>query len=182
METILEDIDKTWTLFLDRDGVINKKLEKDYVKKIEEFEFIEGTVEAIRKLNNIFGLALVVTNQQGIGKGIMTNADLKVVHDYMEAELLKEGAKLDKIYYCPELNSKNAICRKPNTGMAEEARRDFPTIDFKSSVMIGDSISDMQMGKRVGMVTVFISEEEHLPKEADYVCKSLAEFAEAVAS
>tara|TARA_B100001109_G_scaffold254484_1_gene254289 strand:- start:4635 stop:5177 length:543 start_codon:yes stop_codon:yes gene_type:complete len=173
-------IDKQWTLFLDRDGVINKKLDDDYVKNIEEFSFIKGSKEAIAVFNLLFGRIVVVTNQQGIGKGLMSKQDLKEVHDYMELELVKAGAHLDKIYYCPELAESNASCRKPNTGMAEEARKDFPEIDFKKSIMIGDSLSDMQMGKRVGMVTLFITDEEVVMKEADFQFKSLAEIAKSL--
>ena len=89
-------IDKQWTLFLDRDGVINKKLDDDYVKNIEEFSFIKGSKEAIAVFNLLFGRIVVVTNQQGIGKGLMSKQDLKEVHDYMELELVKAGAHLDK--------------------------------------------------------------------------------------
>jgi len=172
-----ENINQQWTLFLDRDGVINQKLAGDYVKDIAEFRFIEGSEEAIRRLNALFGITVVVTNQQGIGKGLMSEDDLSAVHQYMLQELDTLGATIDKVYHCPELAEKKSNCRKPNTGMAEEARKDFPAIDFKSAVMVGDSISDMQMGKRVGMITVYIHPDEELPKEADYVCKSLAEFA-----
>ena len=98
----------------------------------------------------------------------------------MELELGKAGAQLDKIYYCPELAESNASCRKPNTGMAEEARKDFPEIDFKKSIMIGDSLSDMQMGKRVGIVTIFITNEEVVMKEADFQFKSLAAVAKSL--
>lgn len=171
-------IDKQWTLFLDRDGVINKKFENDYVKTVEEFEFIEGSEAAIAALNKLFGKTLVVTNQQGIGKGLMTKDDLKQVHRHMQEQLLPYGGKLDQIYYCPELAESNAICRKPNTGMAEEARRDFPEIDFKKSIMVGDSLSDMQMGKRVGMITVFVTPNKVRLKEADYQVASLKELSD----
>ncbi len=165
-----------WTLFLDRDGVINTRLMGDYVKNVEEFEFLPGVLEAIAKMTSIFGRIVVVTNQQGIGKGLMTENDLAEVHSYMQNEVVKAGGKIDKVYYCPELESKKAACRKPNTGMAEEARKDFPEIDFKRSIMVGDSISDMEFGKRVGMLTVFISDEDDKPISADRNCKSLKEF------
>ncbi|MEQ8624114.1 MAG: HAD family hydrolase [Vicingaceae bacterium] len=165
-------IDRTWTLFLDRDGVINKKLPNDYVKKIEEFEFIDGAEEAISKLGSIFGRIVVVTNQQGIGKGLMTVQELNEVHDYMQSRLIQMGGKIDKIYFCPDLADSKSNCRKPNTGMAEEARSEFNEIDFKKSIMVGDSLSDMQMGKRVGMVTVYVNTGNSI-KEADYQVESL---------
>ena len=169
------NFDRSWTLFLDRDGVINKKLPNDYVKNIEEFEFIEGAEEAISKLGSIFGRVVVVTNQQGIGKGLMTVKDLNEVHDYMQSSLIQMGGKIDKIYFCPDLADSKSNCRKPNTGMAEEARNEFPEIDFKKSIMVGDSLSDMQMGKRVGMFTVFVNAGGSI-KEADYQVGSLKEF------
>ncbi|KAA3646937.1 MAG: HAD family hydrolase [Bacteroidetes bacterium] len=150
-------VDKTWTLFLDRDGVINEKLENDYVKNLAEFKFIKGAKEAIVAFSKIFGRIVVVTNQQGIGKGIMSHEELKIVHDYMQEEIEKAGGKLDQIYYCPELAAANAPCRKPNIGMAEQAQKDFPEIDFEKSIMIGDSVSDIEMGVKTGMFTVFIS-------------------------
>lgn len=169
-------IDKTWSLFLDRDGVINIKLDNDYVKTIEEFEFIEGAEKAIQKFNNLFGFLFVVTNQQGIGKGIMTHENLRVVHNHMEEGLKSFDAQFNAIYYCPNLAEENATCRKPNIGMALQAKQEFPEVDFSKSILIGDSITDIQMGKRAGMKTVYISESLDNPENADWVVKSLAEF------
>jgi D-glycero-D-manno-heptose 1,7-bisphosphate phosphatase len=153
-------IDKSWTLFLDRDGVINVKIEGDYVKKIEEFQFTDNAVKAIAKAKQLFAKILVVTNQQGIAKGLYTEDDLKIVHDYMQDQLAKENAQVDKIYYCPALSGDTRFnCRKPDIGMALQAKSDFPEIDFTKSVMVGDSISDMEFGKKLGMYTVFISED-----------------------
>lgn len=169
-------IDKSWSLFLDRDGVINKKLENDYVKTIEEFEFIEGAEKAVQQFNNLFGFLFVVTNQQGIGKGIMTHEDLKVVHNHMEESLQPFDVKFDAIYYCPNLATENALCRKPNIGMALQAKKEFPEVDFSKSILIGDSITDIQMGKRAGMKTVYIQEALENPENADWVVRSLVEF------
>ena len=169
-------VNQQWTLFLDRDGVINKKLDGDYVKKVGEFVFLEGALEAITRFSSFFQRVLVVTNQQGIGKGIMTHEDLRQVHSFMEKGVKAAGGKLDKIYYCPELAAHNAPCRKPNTGMAEQAQKDFPEINFQKSIMIGDSPSDIEMGKRLKMLTVYIGDETF--QEADLVCNSLFEFSQ----
>ena len=169
-------IDKTWSLFLDRDGVINTKLDNDYVKTIEEFEFIEGVEKAIQQFNNLFGFLFVVTNQQGIGKGIMTHEDLKVVHNHMEESLKPFDVQFDAIYYCPNLAAENASCRKPNIGMALQAKQEFPEVDFSKSILIGDSVTDIQMGKRAGMKIVYIHEALENQEHADWVVKSLAEF------
>ncbi len=170
-------IDKSWSLFLDRDGVINEKLDNDYVKKVEEFRFIEGSKEAILDFNNLFKRTVVVTNQQGIAKGLMTEKDLNIVHNYMLDELKEIGAKLDKVYFCPDLAAANAPCRKPNTGMALEAKKDFPEIDFEKSIMVGDSLSDIQMGKKMGMLTVYIKHSQSSIDLADYNYPTLFDFA-----
>lgn len=171
------DFDKTWTLFLDRDGVINRKLDNDYVKSWNEFEFLPGALEALARLAKVFGHIVIVTNQQGIGKGIYTADDLAGVHRKMMAEVERAGGRIDKIYFCPGLEKDSPHCRKPNIGMAEDAKKDFPSIEFSKSVIIGDSISDMEMGRRAGMHTVFISSS---PKESDLIdarFESLYDFA-----
>lgn len=153
-------VDKSWTLFLDRDGVINRKLENDYVKTWEEFEFLPGVLESIQHFSAVFGRIVVVTNQQGIGKGIYTHEDLAAVHHNMLENIESAGGRIDKIYYAPNLNSENSPLRKPNTGMGLQAQQDFPEIDFKKSVIIGDSVSDMQFGKNLGMTTFYITHKD----------------------
>lgn len=158
METL--QIDSSWSLFLDRDGVINKKLDNDYVKTPEEFELLPGVKETLNTFRKQFARILIVTNQQGIGKGLMTEQDLEKVHKFMR-ELTEENNEIfDRIYFCPELAQHNPECRKPNTGMGLKAKQDFPEIDFAKSVMVGDSLSDMEFGKRLGMKTVFIGDKE----------------------
>jgi histidinol-phosphate phosphatase family protein len=148
-------IDKSWSLFLDRDGVINEKLENDYVKCWEEFKFKEGALEAITGLGQIFGQIIVVTNQRGVGLGIMTEEQLSEIHKKMLVEVSRVSGRIDQIYYCISTESK-AECRKPNIGMGLKAKSDFPEIEFSKSVMVGDSISDMEFGENLGMKTVFI--------------------------
>ncbi|MEX2596825.1 MAG: HAD family hydrolase [Salibacteraceae bacterium] len=161
----LKEIDESWTLFLDRDGVINHKLENDYVKHIDEFRFLPGVLAALELLAINFKRIVVVTNQQGIGKGLMTEQDLLKIHQYMLKEVLDNGGRIDGVYYCPGLAADNPPCRKPNTGMAFDARREFSEIEFDRSLMIGDSISDMQFGERLGMKCVRIA-----ASDPDYLC------------
>ncbi|MBR9920218.1 MAG: HAD family hydrolase [Bacteroidetes bacterium] len=151
---------QNWTLFLDRDGVINHRLPGRYVQNPDEFDFMPGVPEAIAQLNRLFSPVVVVTNQQGIGKGLMTETDLAGVHAYMLSEIAAAGGKIDGVYFCPELAVGNPDCRKPNTGMAREAQKDFPNIRFDQAVMVGDSWSDMEFGNRLGMYTVFLSTKE----------------------
>ena len=152
-------VDRSWTLFLDRDGVINVRFPGDYVKNVEEFEFIPGVIDAIVRFSKIFGRVIVVTNQQGIAKGIYSHEDLRAIHDHMKAEVKKAGGKIDAVYYAPQAASENSPMRKPGTGMALQAKKDFPEIDFSKAVMIGDTQSDMEFGKGMGMKLVFIGDD-----------------------
>lgn len=170
------NINKNWTLFLDRDGVINKKLENDYVKHWIEFEFIAGTLDALKILNSVFGKIVVVTNQQGIGKGIYRTEDLELIHKNMLYEVDYMGGRIDKVYFSPYLNSQNHPTRKPGIGMALAAKNDFPKIDFTKSIIVGDSMSDMEFGRNAGMKTVYISGEKIINEKTDFNFPSLIEF------
>jgi histidinol-phosphate phosphatase family protein len=167
-------IDKSWTLFLDRDGVINVRFHGDYVKHVDEFEFIPGAIEAIADFSKIFGKVIVVTNQQGIARGIYTHEDLGAIHAHMKAEVEKAGGKIDAVYYAHQAAAENSPMRKPGTGMALQAQKDFPGIDFSKSVMMGDTQSDMEFGKALGMKVVFVGDEP-LNIEVDAKVGSLAQ-------
>ena len=171
-------IDKSWTLFLDRDGVINKKKDNDYVKNWEEFLFIDRSVDAISFLSKLFGKIIIVTNQRGVGKGVMTEFDLILIHQKMVRFIEKKSGRIDKIYYCTCV-SDNAECRKPNIGNALKSKSDFPDIDFKKSVIAGDSLSDMIFGKKTGMTRILISSNPKLlenSKNFDKIFKSLFDY------
>jgi histidinol-phosphate phosphatase family protein len=173
------NIDKSWALFLDRDGVINKKLENDYVKHWIEFEFLEGSIDAIRYLAGLFGRVVVVTNQQGIGKRLYRTEDLELIHKNMLYEIAYHGGRIDQVYFSPHLASENHPSRKPCIGMALQARQDHPAIDFTKSLMVGDSMSDMEFGRKAGMKTVFISETDKTDLNIDFNFRSLSDLASA---
>ncbi len=177
-------IDKSWTLFLDRDGVINRRIVDGYVRRWEEFEFLPGVKDALEIFSGIFGRIIVVSNQQGIGKGLMTDKELAEVHARMIAEVEKAGGRIDGIYHCPFLEKDHSILRKPAVGMALKARKDFPEIHFKKSVMAGDSASDMLFGKRLRMYSVFLGDDKRLIRKAartiDCVSTDLKSFSEAL--
>lgn len=160
----MEDIKPYNTLFLDRDGVINQQRPHDYVKTTREFIFIDGALEALRLLAPLFKHIIIVTNQRGVGKGIMTRKDLEEIHAYMMNEVSGQGGRIDKIYVCTDTSdySKN---RKPNTGMALQAKDDFPDIDFTKSIMAGDSISDMQFAQNAGIPRSLIGEKYENSKD-----------------
>ncbi len=176
-------IDKGWTLFLDRDGVINLHYPNDYVKSWDEFYFLEGALDAMTQLAKVFRRILIVTNQQGVGRGLMTHDDLEFIHDEMLKEVRKHGGRIHAIYSATELVANDVKqMRKPNIGMAKRAKKDFPEIDFAKSIIVGDSISDMEFGRNAGMITVFIGEPNKPTDEQklliDNYCESLSAFAE----
>lgn len=172
-------IDKSWTLFLDRDGVINVRLIDDYVKNVNEFEFIPGVLEAFRIFAERFGRIIIVTNQQGVGKGLMTMDDVATVHDYMLKDIASQKGRVDKIYVCPQLKSDPDNFRKPSPRMAYMAQHDFPEIDFEKSVMVGDSNSDIEFGKNAGMFTILIGDEP-VKCKPDSKFESLLKFANVI--
>lgn len=147
---------KRTCVFLDRDGVINKKLpEGQYITRPEQIELLPGVVEAIRTLNQAGCIALVVTNQRAIGLGLLSEMGLAEIHEHLRLELEARGARLDAIYYCP--HDKNSChCRKPEIGMIKRAFQDFPDASANNSILIGDSISDIEAGRRAGIPTIFI--------------------------
>jgi D-glycero-D-manno-heptose 1,7-bisphosphate phosphatase len=157
-------IDETWTLFLDRDGVINKKIPNGYVTDWEEFEFLPDVHTALRFFGHIFGKIVIVTNQQCVGKELITKDELNLIHEKMIAEIEDNGGRIDRVYFCPDLAEKEPPCRKPEVGMALWAKRDFPQIDFNKSIMVGDSLSDMRFGLSLGMESFFITSKEINPE------------------
>ena len=177
-------IDKTWSLFLDRDGVINRRIVGGYVQSWDQFEFLPGVTEALKILSGNFTRILVVSNQQGVGKGLITDKDVKSIHARMAEEIAEAGGTIHKIYYCPSLDEDKSILRKPNIGMALKARKDDPAINFKRSVMVGDSISDMIFGRRLKMKTVFLSNDISVIRKGaqfiDFVYDDLLAFAKSL--
>lgn len=167
-------------LFLDRDGVINVERSNDYVKNQSEFEFEEHALKAFELLKNQFDSIYIVTNQRGVGRNIMNTEDLENIHKYMLNNIRSVGCNIDKIYYCTDSKS-NSINRKPNIGMAFQAKRDFPQIDFALSIMVGNSRSDIEFGKKTGMYTVLVGNkypfEDKVYKIADKYYSNLYDFA-----
>jgi histidinol-phosphate phosphatase family protein len=164
------------TLFLDRDGTINKRLFNNYVKSIDDFEFLPGVLEAFYIADQIFEHVIVVTNQQGVGKELMRLEELVEIHDYMVTKIEQNLGRIDQIYTCTDLAIFDPLCRKPNPGMALQAQQEFPNIDFKRSIMVGDTHSDMEFGRRLGMFTVLINDRHNKSVQADLKVSSLLEF------
>lgn len=180
MKLPIDKIDKTWTLFLDRDGVINHEKHEDYIHTWDEFKFYDGATEAIKIFTKKFNRILVVTNQRGVGKGLTKLDDLHTIHANMLEEIVRTGGHLDAIYYCSELDNDNPY-RKPNPRMGLEAVKEFPDIDLSKSIMVGNTINDMQFGRNLGVYTIFLPttrpEVKVNDERIDAVYGSLIEFA-----
>lgn len=178
--SILQQIDKSWTLFLDRDGVLNYEKEQDYILKWEEYRFFENVPEAMAILAKKFGLVIIVTNQKGVGKKLMSEQDLEHIHENLKQIVKKAGGRIDQVYYCTELDDAHPN-RKPNTGMAMQARQAYPKIDFNKSVMVGNRLTDMRFGRSAGMYTVYLTTTHpdiEIPHaDIDMVFPSLVDFA-----
>ncbi|MEN6368527.1 MAG: HAD family hydrolase [Thermotogota bacterium] len=177
------------TVFLDRDGVINRKPPAgEYVARWSEFELLPGVPAAIARMTRAGLRVVVATNQRGIAKGLVEKAEVERIHHRMVETLAKSGGRIDAVYYCPH-DDGECDCRKPGVGLFREAEREHPDIDFAKSVVIGDSLSDIQAGNAIGAHTILIESEPETPQGAtkratelglrvDAVVGSLAEAAD----
>jgi len=145
-------------LFLDRDGVIN--IEKDYLYKIEDFEFIDGIFDICKYYQNLGYIIIVVTNQSGIARKYYTEEDFSKLTSWMINEFSIHGIDIKKVYYCPhhpDISGK-CSCRKPNPGMLLDASKDF-NIDLKNSLLIGDKERDIQAALNAGLNETYLFDE-----------------------
>ncbi len=170
-------------VFLDRDGTIN--VERDYLFRREDFEFISGVPQAIKKINDAGFLVVVVTNQSGVARGYYSEADVKLLHDFVEQQLASQGAHVDAFYYCPHHPDKGhapyrkaCSCRKGEPGMLLDAARDL-NIDLTQSFIVGDKLADVEAGLAVESTPVLVltghgeREKEKIPA-AIQVCADLS--------
>ncbi len=162
-------------LFLDRDGVLNERIVGDYVRSPEQLKVYRECGLLLTQLKPHFARILVVTNQQGIGKNLMTEEDLHQIHLKLSEELNPEVQIFDAIYFCPSLKEKQDPNRKPGIGMALQAKRQFPEINLHSSLMIGDSVSDLEFGKSANMSTWYLHKEKLTHPLADASFSNLYE-------
>ena len=173
-------MDKKAVIFLDRDGVINRKAAPhSYITRWEEFQFLPGVIEAIRKFGEAGFLILVVTNQRGIARKICTKEQINHLHDRMQRELESQSAQINGIYVCPH-GDNECECRKPKPGLLIQAEQDLNQkgilIDKEKSWMIGDSFSDIEAGNVYGVQTILISSSDFGKPDGvkcQYVCDNL---------
>lgn len=148
--------EKMKVIFLDRDGVINKNpKEHNYIKSWDEFVFLPGARKAIKRLNNHSYSVIVVSNQAGINKGLISQDRVEEIHRLMAEEIKNSGGEIRAVYYCPHREDENCDCRKPHPGLLLKAARDF-SLDLKRSYLIGDAIEDISAGERAGCQTILV--------------------------
>jgi len=163
------------TIFLDRDGVLNEKMpEGSYVRAWSDFRVLPGAPEAVARLNRAGIRVIVVSNQRGIALGLYSSADVEAIHANLQDILKADGAHVDAFYFCPH-DKQACNCRKPLPGMFEQAQLDFPDISASTSAMIGDSLSDIEFGRRLGMGTVFIEGDAERQKAGAEKAAELAD-------
>ena len=141
--------------FFDRDGTIN--IEKNYLYKVDDFEFIKGIPELIKKYNDEGYVVIVVTNQAGIARGYYTEEDMNILHRYINEQLAKIGAHIDAFYFCPHHPdiTGECNCRKPKTGMLEKAIQEW-NIDVNQSILYGDKPWDIEAGEKCGIRSIYV--------------------------
>ncbi len=147
-------------VFLDRDGTINE--ERGYITKVDELTLLPHSAEGIRLLNRLGLKTVVITNQSGVARGLLTEDRLQEINRYLEGLLREEGARLDGIYYCPhhplygdEKYRKDCYCRKPNPGMVLRAAAFFLIAPWLSYI-IGDKKEDIELALRVGAKSILV--------------------------
>ena len=177
----------TWCIFLDRDGVLNRRIDGDYVRTPDQFEWLPGALDAVVTLSAWAPYIVVVTNQQGVGKGLMTEADLDLVHETMCDSIRSLGGRVDAVLSCVHLESDRCPCRKPRAGLAQDWLDERPWVVPKQCLVVGDTWRDLAMARGLTpgrATTVWIDSEGAEPPKpaADWSYESLADFAAAVSS
>jgi D-glycero-D-manno-heptose 1,7-bisphosphate phosphatase len=152
------------TIFLDRDGVINKEV--NYLHKIEEFEFIDGVFEACKYFNSIGYEIIVITNQSGISRGFYSENDYNILTNWIKAQFKKNEVELIDILHCPHNSQENCRCRKPMPGMFLKAKNKYD-IDMTNSWAIGDKEADILAANKSGISNTVLVRSGHKINEID---------------
>lgn len=163
------------TVFLDRDGVLNQKMpEASYVRSLDDFHVLPGVPEAIARLNKAGLRVIVVSNQRGIALGLYTAADVQAIHSGFQRILNSHSAHIDAFFICPH-DRNQCNCRKPLSGLFDQAATQFTNITAETSVMIGDSLVDMEFARRLGMTAILIESDSATPRPEDASAQAIAD-------
>ncbi|RXJ78455.1 D-glycero-beta-D-manno-heptose-1,7-bisphosphate 7-phosphatase [Arcobacter sp. F155] len=164
----------TKAVFLDRDGVVN--VEKNYLYKIEDFEFIDGIFDSLKKVQNLGYKLFIITNQSGIGRGYYTKEDFEKLTSWMLQEFRNNEIVISQVELCPHGPNDNCLCRKPKTGMIDKILENH-NIDLENSWLVGDKSSDIKCAKNAGILNTIQVKSGHKFNEneslAKYICESI---------
>jgi D-glycero-D-manno-heptose 1,7-bisphosphate phosphatase len=179
---------KKSAVFLDRDGVLNVYLPGDYVKSLSDLRVLPGAAEAVRAFNHAQMMVFIISNQQGVAKGLMSETDLHKIDDALRRNLAESaGGYVDQSYYCPHAANASCDCRKPQAGLILQAAGEH-NIDVASSVFIGDTETDAQAARAAGVGTFVLvltgkyRDAAAFPEPVDHVAADLGEAAQWVLS
>lgn len=160
---------KSKAIFFDRDGIINERILGGYVRSWDEFHFLPDVGETLKEIKDRGYIAIIISNQRGVGLGLMSENDLNDIHSRMQKELVEKfGIEFDDIIVCTDASNDSAR-RKPSPAMLLEAQKKYD-IDMSMSWMIGDTPSDIEAGIRAGTKTAFLLNEHDAPSENATVC------------
>ncbi|MDD5634222.1 MAG: HAD-IIIA family hydrolase [Candidatus Omnitrophica bacterium] len=172
-------------VFIDRDGVINKdggSSARGYITRWKDFIFLPKALAALKKLAGKGYSAVIISNQQGVGKGIYTERELKKITEKMKQRIEKKGGRVAGIYYCTHRKEENCACRKPKIGLIVKAKKRLRIGSFKGKFIIGDAERDVETGKRAGLRSILVLTGNSTRKDAanwkckpDHICKDLME-------
>lgn len=166
-----------YTLFVDRDGVLNQYIVNDYARKPEDLVLVPGIIDSLKTAKRLFKHVILVTNQQGVGKELMTDSDLENVHLKIYNNLKNNGLNwFDAAFYAPYLKTENHNWRKPNNGMLLQGKNYFPNVDWHKSIMVGDSLSDMKLADSLDLIKVRIKNPQFNFDNQDFYFLSFADF------
>lgn len=158
------------TVFLDRDGVINKE-RSDYVKTVDELEIFPHVAKLIKKLKDGGFLVVVITNQSAINRGLTTHENVQKIHQTIQDYLRKNGTFIDCFFYCPHKPNENCNCRKPKPGLLKEALKEL-NIDIKSSWLLGDDDTDIQAASSIGFKSIMIRSQVEFEEAVNQILNS----------
>ncbi|HAY87963.1 MAG TPA: hypothetical protein DCY51_00805 [Bacteroidetes bacterium] len=171
------DVLSEYTLFLDRDGVLNLPIVDDYARKADDLVLVEDIVQSMSSLIGLFKRVVLVTNQQGVGRELMSERDLEDVHLKLYLALKSQGiAWFDAAFFAPYLKTEDHAWRKPSNGMLLMAKEYFNDIDFSKAIMVGDSPGDMKLADTVGLLKVRIENPQFSFDNQDFTFPTLASF------
>lgn len=155
--------EKIRVAFLDRDGTIN--VDHGYVHRVEDFDFLPGAIEGMKLLQEAGFRLAIVTNQSGIARGMYSTEDVLALHDWLRMDLAANGVVVDAIEFCPHAPQDRCSCRKPEIGMTKQVEKTLGAIEYETSIVIGDKLSDFEFAQQLGAKSYIIRSSYWVPRD-----------------